>query len=82
MNTAKGTECQGKHDRNGQTDKWAIRAIGNRRYTECAHTIGHTYCGQLIDVTDATTVVICCGEHDETDSPYYSRTNGMPVKAV
>lgn len=72
MKTARGTECQGNHNRNGKmgSGRWDVYTIAGHRYTVCAHKMGHDgYCGALIDVTDAQTVTICCGNHpsDEPD---------------
>ncbi len=66
VKTAKGTECNGKHEfsLSGRgMDLYKVRTIEGRRYTVCAHQVGRTYCGALIDVTDLPAVVICCGEH-------------------
>jgi hypothetical protein len=63
MQTAKGTKCNGSHEFNGKRDTgiWDVYEMNGRRYTVCAHRVGDTYCGALIDVTDGP-VVICCGD--------------------
>ena len=63
--TATGEQCSALHEYNGKSgaDIYAVQAIGDRRYTVCAHPIArYGYCGKLIDVTDLPQVVICCGE--------------------
>lgn len=65
MKTAKGTECKGKHEFNGKRgmDMWQVYEIGGNRWTVCAHQVGNTHCGALIEVVPDRPVSICCGEH-------------------
>lgn len=62
MRTHTGKDCTGSHRHNGKSGAglWDVYTINGRRYTVCAHTVGDSYCGALIDVTDSE-VVICCG---------------------
>jgi len=76
MKTAKGTDCNGKHQQNPLgargSDLWSVMTINGRRYTVCAHEVRPgVQCGALIDVTD-TEVVICCGNESKHDPDAYN----------
>jgi hypothetical protein len=72
MKTARGGQCEAEHSSNGLKHLEDVIVINGRRYAVCAHPVGNTYCGALIDVTGRE-LVLCCGDdkkHSFDDGPF------------